>query len=62
MCMAPKVPPPPPPPAQRQAMKAPESGAIDMGDPMRRRRGYASLIARASPSLNTPMTTSTLGG
>lgn len=61
MCMAPKVPPPPPPPAQRQAMKAPENKSLG-GDPMQRRRGYAALISRATPSLNTPMTTSTLGG
>jgi hypothetical protein len=44
-------------------MKAPESkvpGAAD--DPMRRRRGYAALMSAATPSANTPMTTSTLGG
>lgn len=62
MCMAPDVPPPPPPPAQRQAMKAPEMKAPGSDDPMARRRGYAALIARATPSANTPMTTSTLGG
>jgi len=62
MCM-PKAPKVPPPPAQRQEMKVPElkePGAID--DPMRRRRGYAALMSAAAPSLNTPMTTSTLGG
>jgi hypothetical protein len=43
-------------------MKDPEfkSGAID--DPMRRRRGFAALMTRAAPSLNAPMTTSSLGG
>lgn len=61
MCM-PKAPDVPPPPAQRQVMKAPESKAPGIDDPMRRRRGYAALMAAASPSLNTPMTTSTLGG
>lgn len=62
MCMAPDVPAPPPPPAQRQAMKAPESKTPGIDDPMKRRRGYAALVSRASPSANTPMTTATLGG
>lgn len=62
MCMAPDVPAPPPPPAQRQAMKAPEMKAPGTDDPMRRRRGYAALMTSAAPSLNSPMTTSTLGG
>lgn len=62
MCMAPDVPEPPPPPAQRQAMKAPEVKSAAIDDPMRRRRGYAALVSRASPTANTPMTTSTLGG
>lgn len=61
MCM-PKVPEPPPPPAQRQTMKAPEMKAVGADDPMRRRRGFAALMSRGTPSLNTPMTTSTLGG
>lgn len=61
MCM-PKAPPVPPPPAQRQVMKDPEFKSAGIDDPMRRRRGYAALMARAAPSLNTPMTTSTLGG
>lgn len=61
MCM-PKAPSVPPPPATRQAMKQPEYKSAGIDDPMRRRRGYASLIATAAPSMNTPMTTSTLGG
>ncbi len=61
MCM-PKAPDVPPPPAQRQAMKEPEFKSAAIDDPMRRRRGYAALVSRASPSANTPMTTSTLGG
>lgn len=63
MCLgAPKVPAPPPPPAQRQAMKDPQTANLGGDDAMKRRRGYAALVARSSPSLNTPMTTSTLGG
>lgn len=61
MCM-PKAPTPPPPPATRQEMKVPELKSAAIDDPMRRRRGYAALMTRAAPSLNTPMTTSTLGG
>ncbi|WP_257720440.1 hypothetical protein [Sphingopyxis macrogoltabida] len=43
-------------------MKEPEYKSAAIDDPMRRRRGYAALMTRAAPSLNAPMTTSTLGG
>ena len=65
MCMpSQKVPAPPPPPAQRQAMKPPETRLPGgMMDAMRRRRGYAALMAGPRPSLQAPpTTTSTLGG
>jgi hypothetical protein len=58
----PKAPDIPPPPAQRQTMKSPEFKSAGIDDPMRRRRGFAALMSRASPSLNAPTTTSTLGG
>jgi len=61
MC-TPRAPEIPPPPAQRQAMKSPEMKSAAIDDPMRRRRGYAALMTRGSPSLNPPMTTATLGG
>lgn len=61
MCGAPDID-VPPPPAQRQLTKEPEIKARN-GDPAkRRRRGYAALMTAASPSLQPPVTTATLGG
>jgi hypothetical protein len=61
MCV-PKAPKPPAPPAQRQATREP-ANVLNLGnDNQRRIRGYAALVSRAQPSLQPPVTTSTLGG